>query len=133
MSLSFSYELCRSNSISAARRSNERRSRILIGTGAYSPRRLDDVPNVLHGIAELATCHARAQAVVADADSVVLVHICKVVLSLSHGADEDTDALLGPYVLDVIFDPDDIRIVTEGDFSTIGRKMVRDGILNDFE
>ena len=73
MSLSFSYELCRSKFSSAARRSKKRRSRILVGTGAYLPRRLDDVPYVLHGIAELATCHARAQAVVADADSVVLV------------------------------------------------------------
>lgn len=84
-------------------------------------------------MAEFATCYASAQAVVADADSVIFVHVCKIVLAFSHGADEDADTLFGTYVFDVVFNPDDISIVTEGDLSTIGRKMVRDWIFDDFE
>ena len=133
MDLSFRHELCQPKRFSTAHRTNESRYGILASGGVYSPSWLDDVPDVFHSIAELTTCYASAQAVVADADSVIHVHVCKIVLAFGHGADEDANALFGTYVIDVVLDPDDFSVVTEGDLSAIGRKMVCDGILDDLE
>ena len=54
---------------------------------------LDDVPNILSGVAELAAGDTGTQAEVADTDRVVLELIRKGVVSLGHGTDKDTDAL----------------------------------------
>ena len=132
MNLLFRPELCEPKPSDAVRRTNESFRRNLIG-GTYSPRRLDDVPDVFHSIAEFTACYASAQAVVADTDSVILVHVCKIVLAFCHGANEDADALVGTNVVDIVSNPDDVRLITEGDLSAIRRKMIRDGILNDFE
>lgn len=51
------------------------------------------VPNVFSRIAELPARYARTQAKVANADSVVLDVVCKVVIALGHRADEHADAL----------------------------------------
>lgn len=63
---------------------------------------LDYIPDVLRGMAELAACDTRAKTVVADRDFVVHVLVGKVILSLSHGSDKYTHALLGSNIGNVI-------------------------------
>jgi len=99
----------------------------------YLPLRLDDVPDVFNGITELATCYAGAQAVIAEADCVILEAVGEVIVSLSHGPNEDADALFWPYVLYVVFDPNDIRVKAECHLTAIGGQMVSDWVLYDFE
>lgn len=95
--------------------------------------RLDDVPDIFDGIAELSTSYTGAQAVIADADSVVLEAVGKVIFPLGHCTDENANALLGSYIFYVVPDPNDFRIKAERNLTAIGGKMVGDWILDDFE
>lgn len=95
--------------------------------------RSDDIPHFLGGMAELAACHTRAQTVVADTDGVVLEGVGEIVVSLGHGADEDTDAFVGVQRLDVVAGTHHRGLVTEGDLAAVRGQMVGDGVLDDFE
>lgn len=55
--------------------------------------RLYNVPDVFSGVAKLATGDTGTETEVADADSVVFESVCKIVVTFSHSADENTDAL----------------------------------------
>lgn len=94
---------------------------------------LDNVPNVLGGVAELAAGYAGAEAVVADADGVVLVLVGEAVLAFGHGTDEDADALLRSKVGDVVSNSNNGRVEGESHFAAVGWKMVSDWILDDLE
>jgi len=69
-------------------------------------------------MAELAAGDAGGQTIIADGNCVVLEVVGKVILALGHGANKDTDALLGIKSLDVILDTDDRTLETQRDFST---------------
>jgi hypothetical protein len=56
--------------------------------------RLDDVPNVLGGVAKLTASHAGAKAEVADGDCIVLESVCKIIVAFGHSTNENTDAFL---------------------------------------
>jgi hypothetical protein len=84
-------------------------------------------------MAELAARNACAEAVVADADRFVLESICEIIFALGHSSDEDTDAFSWPKILDVVFYPNDFSVKAESDLPTVGRKMICDGVLDDFE
>lgn len=66
---------------------------------------LDDVPDILCRVTELAASHTGRQAVVADRDRVILELVGKVVASFGHGADEDADALLRTQIGNVVSHP----------------------------
>lgn len=83
-------------------------------------------------MAEFAAGNTGTQAVVADTDGVILVLVRKVVPSLSHGTDKHADALLGTKRLDIVSDTHHGCIETQSNLPAIRRKVVRDGILNDF-
>lgn len=72
-------------------------------------------------MAELATGHTGTQTIVADTDGVVLEGVGEVVVSLGHGSDEDTDALLGTQRFDIVPSAHDGRFVTEGDLAAVRR------------
>lgn len=93
--------------------------------------RLDNVPDVLAGVAKLAAGNTGTEAVVADGDGVILESVRKIVASLGHGANEDADALLWTEGLDVVVHTHNGGIETERDFAAVGRKMVRDRVLDD--
>lgn len=94
---------------------------------------LQDVPDILGGVAEFTAGHAGAEAVVADGDGVVFERIGKIVAAFRHGTDEDTNALIRIQSLDVISNADNLSIEREGDFSAFGRKVIRDWVLDDLE
>lgn len=94
---------------------------------------LDDVPDIFDSIAELSASYTGAQAIIADADGVVLEAIGKIIVPFGHCTDENANALLGSYIFYVVLDPNDIRIEAERDLTAIGGKMVGDWILDDFE
>lgn len=73
------------------------------------------------------------QTKVADTDAVVLETIGKGVITLGHGTDEDTDALLWCEVCNIVAYTYDGSIETESDLAAVGRKMVGDGVLDDLE
>ena len=82
---------------------------------------------------ELATCHTGTQAVVADTDGFVFESICKVVFALSHGSDKDADTFFRHETVDIVSDSYHIGIEAQCHFATVRRKMVCDGVLDDFE
>lgn len=55
---------------------------------------LEDVPYVLGCMAEFAACNAGTKIELADGNTVILDMICKVIVALGHGADEDGNALV---------------------------------------
>jgi hypothetical protein len=95
--------------------------------------RLDDVPDVLCRVAELAASHTGTKREVADGDGVVLVLVGEVVITLGHGSDEDADALLGTEVCHVVADAHDGGVKGEGDFAAVRGQVVGDGVLDDLE
>ena len=56
----------------------------------------DDVPDVLGGMAKLATCNTGTETVVADTDRFVLELIGKVILAFCHGTYKDTHTFFWP-------------------------------------
>ena len=93
----------------------------------------DDVPHILSSVAELAARYASAEAVVADTDRIVLVHIREVVCAFCHGADKDADALFWTQVCDIVSHSDHWRIEGQSDFPAVRWQMIRNRILDDFQ
>ena len=94
---------------------------------------LNNVPDVLGGVAKLAAGYAGAEAVVADADGVVLELVGEAVLAFGHGTDEDADALLQSEVGDVVSDSHNGRVEGQGHFAAVRWKVVNDWIFDDLE
>ena len=92
---------------------------------------LNDVPNILRSMAELATRHARAQTIIANTNRIILIHIRERVLPLRHRAHKHADTLLRPQIGYVIAYAHDLGVEGEGDFAAVGGQVVRDGVLND--
>ena len=94
---------------------------------------LNDVPDFLGGMAESTAGDTGTQTEVADTDGVVLELVCKGIVALGHGTDKNADALLGSEVGNVVAHTNDGRVETEGDLAAIGREVVGDGVLDDFQ
>ena len=107
--------------------------RVFVNRRASLPWQLDDIPDILNSIAEFSTCYASTQAVIAYADGVVLEAVGEVVVAFGHCTDKNADALFGSDIRYVVFHPNDVGVKTEGDLAAIGRKMISDRILDDFE
>lgn len=107
------------------------------GTGSHRWQRqrldLDNVPDILGGMAKLTAGDARTETVIADADLFVDELIGKIIFTAGHGADEDTDALGRPKLSDVVPDSDHRRVEAQRDLATVRGEMVGDGILDDLE
>jgi len=84
-------------------------------------------------VTKLATSNTRTEAEIADTDRLVLESIRKVVLSLGHGANEDTYAFIWCKALDVVFDPNHFRFKGQCDLPAVWRKVIRDWALDDLE
>ena len=97
------------------------------------PYLLDDVPGIFRSVAEFAAGHAGAEAEGTDADGIVFEGVCKVILALGHGTDEDTYALFGTQIRDIVPNTNDLGVEAEGDLATIRGQMVSNWILDDFE
>lgn len=82
---------------------------------------------------ELTAGHASTQAIVADTDRIVLERVGKVIVTLGHGSHKDANAFLGAERLDIVGRPHHGGLVTESHLTAVGRKVVRDGILDDLE
>ena len=93
----------------------------------------NDVPDILGGVTELAACHARTQAVVADADSILDDGISKVIVSLGHGSDKYADALLVAQICNVVLHPNDGSVETQGDLPAAWWQMIGDGVLDHLQ
>lgn len=93
----------------------------------------DNVPDILSSMTELAAGNTGTQAETADTDGVILEGIGKVVASLGHGTNEDTNTLLRTQVLDIIPNADHRSVETEGDLATVWWQMIGDWVLDDLE
>jgi hypothetical protein len=93
----------------------------------------NDVPHVFRRMTELAARHTGTQAIIADTDRLVLKIIGKVVLAFGHGADEDAYAFVWCKALNVIFNPDHFCLEAQCNLPAIRRKMIRYGVLDDFQ
>lgn len=82
---------------------------------------------------ELAARDTGAKAVIADAYRLVLESICEVVLASGHSSDKNTDAFSCSQTLDVVPYPHEFGVEAKGDFTTIGRKMICYGVLDELE
>lgn len=94
---------------------------------------LDDVPHVLGCVTEFAACHASTQAIVADADGVVLEAVCEVISAFCHGSDKDANTFLGSQVRDVVPYTYHFGVEAQCNLSTIGWKVSGDWVLDDLE
>jgi hypothetical protein len=70
---------------------------------------------------ELAASDASTQAVVRNGNRIVFELVREVILALSHGTYEDTDALFGTKSRDVILDTDDFSLERQCYLAAIGR------------
>lgn len=84
-------------------------------------------------MAKSAASNTGTQAEVADTDRVVLELVGEGVVTLGHGTNEDANALLGFELGNVVAHANDGRIETEGDLAAVGREVVGDRVLDDFE
>lgn len=82
---------------------------------------------------ELAAGNTGTQTETADTDGVILEGIGKVVTSLGHGTNEDTNTLLGTQVLNIVPNADHRGVETKSDLATIWWQMIGDGVLDDLE
>mgnify|MGYP000704612022 CR=1 FL=1 len=94
---------------------------------------LNDVPDFFGGVAESAAGNTSTQAEVADTDRVILELVCEVVVALGHGTDKDANALLGGEIADVVAYTNDGSVETQSDLAAIGREVVGDGVLDNFQ
>lgn len=94
---------------------------------------LDDVPDFFGSVTESAAGDTGTQTEVADTNRVVLEFVCKGVVTLGHGTNEDTDALLGREVGNVVANTDDGSVKTQGDLAAVGRKVVGDWVLDNLQ
>lgn len=92
---------------------------------------LKDVPGVLGGVAELAAGDAGRKTEVANGDFLVNKRVGKIVGTLGHSTDKDTNALVVIELVNVVPDSHDRRIETEGDLAAFGGQVVGNGVLDD--
>ncbi len=78
----------------------------------WNPDPLDDVPNILRGMTELAARNTGTKTVITYADCVVLEAVGEIILALGHSTDKDADALLGSQVCNIVADPHDLSVET---------------------
>lgn len=93
----------------------------------------DDIPDVLCCVTELAACNTGTEGEVADRDRVILVLVGEAIVTLGHGSNEDANALLRTEVGHVITHSHHRGIERQSDLAAVGRKVVGDGVLDDFE
>jgi hypothetical protein len=94
---------------------------------------LEDVPDILSGMAEFAACYAGTEIELADSDAVVLDVVREVVIALGHGTYKDGNALALVESTNVVADTYDLRIETERDLAAIRWQMVGDGVLDNLD
>jgi hypothetical protein len=94
---------------------------------------LEDIPDILGGVAELAAGNAGAEVEVADGNAVVLEVVGKVVVALGHGTNKYCYALVLIEICDVIAYAHNLRIETERNLAAVGWKVVGDGVLDNLD
>ena len=104
---------------------------LVVSSGGGRP--LDDVPDVLCSVAELATSNTSRKRVVGDTDRVVLVLIGKGIITLGHSTNKDADALLRSEIADVVTNSHDLCVERESDLAAVWWQVIGDWILNDLE
>lgn len=82
---------------------------------------------------ELAACNTGTEGEVADRNRVVLVLVGEAIVTLGHGSNEDTNALLGTEVGHVVTHSHNRCIEGQCDLAAVGRKVVGDRVLDDLE
>ena len=83
--------------------------------------RLNDTPRVLGSVAELAASDAGREVVVANGYLFVDIGVGKVVGTLGHGPNKDTDALVVAEAINVVADPHHGLIKAQRDLAAVGR------------
>lgn len=71
-------------------------------------------------MAELAASNTGTETVVANSDSFILEFIGKVIATLGHGSDKDTNALLRTEGADIFVDSNDRSFETQSDLAAVG-------------
>jgi hypothetical protein len=94
---------------------------------------LEDIPNVLSSVAELAAGNAGTEVKVADGNAVVLEVVGKVVVALGHGTNKYRYALVLVEICNVITYTHNLRVETERNLAAVGREVVGDGILDNLD
>lgn len=84
-------------------------------------------------MAELAARHTGTQAVIADTNLLVNPCIGKVILTLCHGTNNNTNALVLLKSLDILSHWNNGRIPAQRHLSAVWREVVRNGVFNDPE
>ena len=84
-------------------------------------------------MAELAAGDAGRETVVADRDLLIDELVSKVVGTLGHGADKNTDAFVLAEGVDILADADDRSVEAERDLLAVGRQVVGNGVRDDLE
>lgn len=98
-----------------------------------SPQKSEDVPGFFGGMAEFTAGHTSTQAEVADTDGVILEGISKVIMTLGHGTDKNTNALICIQRLDIVCCSDHGCLETESHLTAVGRQVIGNGILDDLQ
>lgn len=84
-------------------------------------------------MAELAAGHTGTEAVLADADCVVLESVREIVITLCHRSHKDTYTFFRSQICYVIPHSYYFSVETQGDFAAVRGKMICDRILDDFK
>lgn len=84
-------------------------------------------------MAKFTASHTSTQAEVADTDGVVLEGVGKVIMTLGHGTNKDTDALFRIQRLDIVRCPYHGCLKTKSHLTAVGGQVIRDGILDDLQ
>ena len=92
-----------------------------------------NIPDLLSSMTEFTAGHTRTQTVVRDTNSIVLERVRKIIMALGHRPNKDTNTLALTEGLEVILGSNDRGLVGHGDFATVGREVVGDGVLDDAE
>lgn len=98
-----------------------------------SPQKSEDVPGFFGGMAEFTAGHTSTQAEVADTDGVILEGISKVIMTLGHGTDKNTNALICIQRLDIVCCSDHGCLETESHLTAVGGQVIGNGILDDLQ
>lgn len=100
---------------------------------ACHPKKSEDVPGFFGSMAEFTASHTSTQAEVADTDGIILEGISKVIMTLGHGTDKDTDALIRIQRLHIVCCSDHGGLETESHLTAVGGQVIGDGILDDLQ
>ena len=98
-----------------------------------SPQKSEDVPGFFGGMAEFTASHTSTQAEVADTDGIILEGISKVIMTLGHGTDKNTNALICIQRLDIVCCSDHGCLETESHLTAVGGQVIGNGILDDLQ